>query len=251
MIDIHTHILPGLDDGAKTEEIALAILQEEISQGVSEIVFTPHYYGKRRSPEEFCEKCNAVLTDLKNNLPDGIQVRLGAEVHFTGLNMPAYDSLCKLAIEGTKYILLELPFMEAWSQSLLRGLEYFIEETGYTPIIAHVERYEEVLKKPMLASVLVDMGCLLQVNAQAFLERGEKKFAFALLKHGLVHCLGSDAHDLGGRSPKWIEAKHAVEKAGLGEAWQNCMDNTATVLADGVVERKYGKPIKKIFGIYL
>ena len=102
-------------------------------------------------------------------------------MHFTGINVPDYDELCKLAIEGTKYILIELPFVQKWTGRLLPALAVFAYDTGYTPIIAHVERYREVLKKPSIVSQLVDIGYLIQVNARAFTERKERKFAFALL----------------------------------------------------------------------
>ena len=250
MIDIHTHILPHLDDGAKNTQMSVAMLNLLRDQGVKTVVFTPHYYGRRSSPTEFIKRRNAIFDHIKAQIPEGMETRLGAELHFTGINMPDQDELCKLAIEGTKYILVEFPFTTKWTGELLHKLHNFISETGYTPIIAHTERYREIQKKPVLVNELIDMGCLIQVNAPSFLNKREKKLAFALLKHGFVHCLGTDSHDMGVRAPDFTLAKAEVEKAGLLDAWKRAEGIMEDVLADRQVCVEQGKPIKKCLGIY-
>ena len=250
MIDIHTHILPHLDDGAKDTATSLAILQDQLSQGVGTVVFTPHFYGRKHPPVRFLEKRNAAYARLKEQIPPGLNVRLGAEVHFTGINVPEYEELCKLAIEGTTYLMLELPFTTKWTRELTEKIADFAYETGYTPIIAHVERYNEVLKKPALVNELVDMGCLIQVNAQSFLDKKTKDFAFALIKHGLVHCVGSDAHDLEDRKPCLSAAKSAFEKEGLIAAWDTIQDNMQKVLSNEEVALAVEGRVKKFLGKY-
>ena len=250
MIDIHTHILPHIDDGAKDTATALAMLHKEWEQGVEEVVLTSHFYGRHRSPEQFLEKRNAAFERLRLQLPEGLKVRLGAEVHFTGRNMPENEELCRLAIEATNYILIEFPFTTAWTGELLDRLNDFILDTGYTPIIAHAERYSEIKKCPALISELVHMGCLIQVNVGSFLNKREKKLAFAILKHGFVHCLGTDTHDLEDRSPDFTAAKLAVEKAGYQAAWENAEKIMRSVLKNEEVIPEMGMPIKKVFGFY-
>ena len=251
MIDIHTHILPHLDDGAKDTATSLALLQEQMAQGVTTVVFTPHYYGRKHSPTRFLEKRSEAYERLKGNIPSELNVRLGAEVHFSGINVPEYDEFCKLAIEGTTYLLLELPFTTKWTRELTEKIADFVYETGYTPIIAHVERYKEVLKKPTLVNELVEMGCLIQVNAQSFLDKKQKGFVFALVKHGLVHCIGSDTHDMDTRKPCLAEAKIAFEKEGCAEAWEYIQSNMQKVLSNEEVEVCQTLPIKKkLFGGY-
>ena len=250
MIDFHTHILPHLDDGAKDIEVSKGMLQAELAQGTKTVVFTPHYYGRKHSPAHFIAQRDEAFKRLKPHLPEGMQYKLAAEVHFTGVNVPAYEELCKLAIEGTKYILLEFPFTSKWTWELLDKLADFIYDTGYTPIIAHVERYREVLEKPSLVTELIDMGCLMQVNAQSFLEKGGKGFAYTLLKHGYVHCIGSDTHDTEIRTPDMLEAKAAVEKAGFADEWARAQEIMLHVLADEKVAVPTGKPIKKFLGKY-
>ena len=175
MIDIHTHILPHLDDGAKNTRMSVAMLETLQQQGASAVVFTPHFYGKRTTPDEFIKRRRNMFEHIRDQIPAGIETRLGAELHFTGINMPENDVLCKFAIEGTKYILVEFPFTTGWTSELSKRLENFIQETGYTPIIAHAERYPQVKRKPSLISTFIEMGCLIQVNAPSFLDRKEKK----------------------------------------------------------------------------
>ena len=250
MIDIHTHILPRLDDGAKDTATALAMLQMQSEQGVERVVLTSHYYGKRHSPQRFLEKRSEAFAKINDKLPQGLEVKLAAEVHFTGVNMPEFDKLCLLAIEGTKYILIELPFTTKWANGILNKLSDFVYETGYTPIIAHVERYNEVLKKPSIVNDLVDMGCLIQVNAQSVLDKKTKGFVFALLRHGLVHCIGSDAHDTETRKPCLLESKQTIEDAGYVEEWNTIQENMQKIIKGEKVEVDFAFPVKKFFGKY-
>lgn len=253
MVDMHTHILPRLDDGAKDSSTSMAMLRLSKAQGVDTVVLTPHFYGKRHNPAEFLLRRNASYQRLLARMQETqtqINVRLGAEVHFTGINLPDFDDLCSLAIEGTKYILFELPFTTKWAGTIEEKLQEFINETEYTPIIAHVERYAEIRKNPSIVARLIHMGCLIQVNAQAFVNRKDKGFAFALLKKNSVHCIGSDAHDETGRAPNLLEAKNAIEKAGFLEKWKDVQDVMKNVLQDEKVQTQSVVPVKKLFGFY-
>ena len=250
MIDFHTHILPGIDDGARNSEASAQMLAREIEQGVECVVFTPHYYGKHRSPEQFLQRRDAAFAKIKDALPSNLQTRLGAEILFTGLNMAPNEELCTLAIEGTKYVLFEFPMAEKWQDNFWESLSDFIQETDYTPIIAHVERYMETQKNPILFNRLVEMGCLLQVNTTSFIEKRSQSLAFALLKHGLVHCLGSDSHDMQTRACDYAQAKAVFNEKGYGEAFENIQDNMRKILAGECVIPKACTRLKKFFGIY-
>ena len=250
MIDLHSHILPGIDDGAKDSALSLQMLQKEVEEGVQTLVFTPHYYGKKRSPEQFIIRRNSAYEKIKESIPDVLNVRLGAEILFTGLNMADNDELSALAIDGTKYILFEFPLSEKWQPILWESLADFIQETDYTPIIAHVERYVETQKKPKLFERLVQMGCLLQVNTTSFLDKGSSSLAFALLKHGLVHCLGSDSHDVETRACDYGKARAQIYEKGYGEAFESIQSNMRSILAGESITPKAGTSLKKFFGIY-
>lgn len=192
MTDLHTHILPGIDDGAIDEGVSSEQMKSLLEQGVDKVVFTSHYYGRKRSPKQFLEARADAFGRIKDLIPEGMETYLGAEVHFAAEMAASDESICAMAIGDTRYILAELPFATDWNRGLWRRLEDFISSTDYIPVIAHVERYDEARKKPALLSALVDMGCLLQVNTQAFLKKEDSTMAFALLEHGLVHCLGTD-----------------------------------------------------------
>ena len=251
MIDIHTHILPHMDDGAKNTRMSVAMLEKLQQQGATTVVFTPHFYGRRSSPDEFFKRRNNMFEHIREQIPAGLETRLGAELHFTGINMPENDVLCKFAIDGTKYVLVEFPFTTVWTGSLLERLSQFVYDTDYTPIIAHVERYQEVQKKPSLLADLVNMGCLLQVNTTSFLQKQDKKLAFTLLKHGFVHCLGTDAHDTENRAPDYIQAKQAIEAAGYGADFQRIQENMQAILRNERVNVPEYRPLKKILGFYM
>ena len=250
MIDIHTHVLPELDDGAKNQTESAEILQMLVEQGVNEIVFTPHYYGKKRPLEQFLKQREESLQKLETLLPEGLKTHLGAEVHMTGVNDPSDEALCALAIENSTCVLVEFPFTEKWQKSLLERLESFITDTGYTPIVAHIERYEAVRKNPALISELVKIGCLIQMNTTAFLDRHSRRFAYALLKHGLVHCLGTDTHDTQERKPDYAAAKAAVTAAGYASEWQRIQSYMRKMLAGDSLRITY-EPVRKIFGRFV
>ena len=249
MIDMHTHVLPDLDDGAKNEQEAAKLLRLEYAQGVHELVFTPHYYGKKRSVERFLAERNKVADKLQEYVPTGMKTRLGAEVYLTGVNDPDNESLCALAIEGTKCVLVELPFDDRWSKNLLTKLYGFIADTGYQPIIAHVERYREIIKNPTLLNFLVKMGCYIQVNTGAFLDKHTRKLAFLLLKHGLVHCLGTDTHNETKRPPDYEQAQELVKAKGLSNEWTRVQTRMRQILNGERVENTC-IPIKKVFWWY-
>ena len=155
MIDFHTHILPGIDDGAKTPSVSARMLDKEIEQGVKEVVFTPHYYGKT-SVAEFLSLRSEAYDQLCAQNNTQIKFRLGAEVLLTGVNDPDNELLCNFAIEGTRCVLIELPYAQ-WSELVLDKINDFIADTGYSIIIAHAERYEELLKNPSLVTLLANM----------------------------------------------------------------------------------------------
>ena len=248
MIDFHTHILSKMDDGAKDDSVSVDVLLQEKAQGVKKIVFTPHYYGMR-SVESFFLSRKEAMARLLPQIPQGIETRLGAEVHITGVNDPPHETLCSLAIEGTKCVMFEFPFLSAWSNTLVDKVADLVQETGYKPVIAHAERYAEILKDPALLSEFADMGCYVQLTTGAFLDKTMRNFAFAALRQGLVHCLGTDAHDAERRAPKYQAAKETVYDAGYGEEWDRTQEIMRRLLAGETPKLPFGN-VRKVFGFY-
>ncbi len=251
MIDMHTHILPHMDDGAKDTDTSIAMLRAEKQQGADTVLLTSHFYGKSRSPQEFLERRNRMYEHIKPRIPEGIKTLLGAEVHFTGINVAEYDDICSLAIEGTKYILIEFPFTTVWDKSLLQTFSEFVFETEYTPIIAHAERYPEIRKRPSIINELIDMGCLIQVNIGSFMDKQEKKLAYAILQHGMMHCMGTDAHDMGNRAPRWTEVLNMLKDEGYEYEIEQAEEIMRKVIAGEQVRVQAGLPIKKVLWKYV
>lgn len=247
MIDFHSHVLPSIDDGARDAEEAKKMLETAKEQGVKTVLLTPHYYGQRRSPKQFLELRQQAYEEIKAVAPDGVSLVQAAEVHFAEDGVVSFADICSLAIENTKAVLIEFPFLAAWTKSPLEKIHDFVVETGYTPIIAHVERYQAFQKNPSLMTDFVEAGCLLQVNTETFLNKETKNFAFAMLKKGLVHCLGTDMHGAEDRKCDYALAKAAIEAedAFAFECVQDIMQgvlNGETVRPEvGIMRRFMGK----------
>lgn len=249
MTDIHTHILPGIDDGAKDEKVSEEMLSALYTQGVRRVVFTPHYYGQHRSPQDFLKLRSEAYEKIKGVVPAGMQTALGAEVHFSETVAMNTDCVA-LSVGDTRYILIEFPFLYDWPATLLQKLRYFMDETEKIPVIAHFCRYSQVRKNPGILSDLADMGCLLQANTSAFLDKRDKGLVFAAMRHGLVHCLGTDCHNTAERAPNYMQAAEAIKKAGYGEALEKIEETMENILADRYIPREKHTPVKKFLTIY-
>ncbi len=219
MIDFHTHALFGLDDGAANEAESCAIFNAEISQGVHTVVLTPHYYCKYRSPKQFVELRKEHFERLRKEIPPSMRVLLGAEVHFEEETVLSFEDFHSLAIEGTNLVLVEFPFYHSWKERLFDKLSRFATESGCTPVIAHVERYEGIHKHPKLLGEFVRRGWLLQVNTASFYDKRNASLVIAMLKHGMIHCLGTDSHNMTDRAPDYEECRNRIKKIGLEKEW--------------------------------
>ncbi len=249
MIDFHSHVLPGIDDGAKDVETSAAMLEESKRQGVTTVVCTPHYSGRKRSPEQFKERRNAAYERLKPHIPDGLELRLGAEVFFPEDSVLSNEQLAELCIDGTRYVMLEFPFTPKYSERLFERIESFIAETDCIPLIAHVDRYPAVWKDPNIIGRLIDMGCVIQLNAEAFADKGARKIAKAAIEKGMVHAVGSDMHNMAGRAPSMDKYVEGMRSFGLESYGEGIMQTSADVLANKAVQGK-SKPIRKFLGKY-
>jgi protein-tyrosine phosphatase len=230
MIDFHSHVLPELDDGAKDLETSVAMLEESKRQGVTTVVCTPHYYGRKHSPARFLEKRNKAYDLLLPHLPEGMELKLGAEVFFTEDSVLSGEQIAQFCIEGTRYVMLELPFTPKLSERLFERLESFIAETDCIPLIAHVDRYPAVWKDVGIISRLIDLGCLIQLNAEAFTAKGVDKIANVLLKKGMVHAVGTDMHNMGERKPNFSAYTNALKTLSLEAVGESIEKTSAAIL---------------------
>lgn len=201
--DIHTHILPGVDDGAPDMQTAMELINQAREAGTRSILLTPHYRGvyKKNTTQHLHEVFDDFRQTVREAHPD-MQLYLGHEVHYQS-EVPERLSRDEiLTIAGSDYVLLEFRGSSLRSQILAAVMELL--QYGYRPIVAHAERYDAFCKDPKLANEIAAMGALIQVNADSILgKRGSaaKRLCHTLLKSGLVHFVGSDAHDTTDRAP--------------------------------------------------
>ncbi len=246
MIDFHTHVLAGIDDGAKDVETSIKMLEESKRQGVTTVVCTSHYYGKKRGPRGFLEMRAAIASSLLPHVPEGIQLLQGAEVYFAEDIVTDFDELALLCIEGTRYIMFELPFTPKFNERLFEKIEEFIAETDCIPLIAHVDRYLAVHRKPAILTRLAEIGCLFQVNAEAFFHKGVKDLVLAMLKKGMVHAIGTDMHNMEDRAPN-MQAFANLLGTMPTEVQERLKKTQEDILADKPILPTVGR-IKKLFG---
>ncbi|MGN0817847.1 MAG: tyrosine-protein phosphatase [Candidatus Coproplasma sp.] len=205
MIDIHSHILPCVDDGSNSLETSRKLLLQYASQGVDRAICTPHQNKILRRADilrrEF-DKFSAAVADLP------VRVYLGAEIlYYSGMvNDIAKGEL--LTLGGSEYVLVEFPVMISGED--LQDAVYELILAKYVPIIAHIERYSMLIKEDYAA--VRNAGALIQINAAAFNGRDTAKTAKYLLKNGLVDFIASDCHDLKHRDVNFAAAKEYVAK---------------------------------------
>lgn len=218
MIDFHSHILPGIDDGAKDIETAAKMLTLSKSMGVDTVVATPHFYPWQDSVPEFLKKREESYKKLVEYISvhklDVPEVILGAEVAFSGdiLNI----DIGKLTIGNTEAILIELPF-EYWNEWIYTELYRLSMEFGLDIILAHIERYIPGHRDFTKVEPFFDMNMCIQVNADSFLDRKGMKIIKKLVKRDKLHLIGSDMHNLENRITHMDEAvKKAGKKFGMG-----------------------------------
>lgn len=199
MVDIHSHILPKMDDGSKSEEESLAMLRMLRDQGVRCVAATPHFYANNESVDDFIERRSNAYERLKNAVEDGLpKIALGAEVrYYEGISR--LEKLSKLCIQGTDILLLEM-FSGKWGTMIIRELIDIAATRKITLVLAHIERYIQYQQEETL-EMLLDNGVLMQMNASHVNNLFTRRKALNLLRNETVQFLGSDCHDSVNRPP--------------------------------------------------
>lgn len=198
MIDIHAHILPGLDDGAQDMESTLRMAAMAAESGVTAIVATPHSNLDEARPNYWDERLRRRLADAQRELD-----RAGAPVAlFPGMEVFGTPDVPELLREGklipladSRYLLIEFPFQN-YGREATRILAAVADE-GYRPVVAHPERYRYVQRDPILLNEWVELGCLLQVNRGSLMGRFGRTvevLSLALVDRGFAAFVASDAH---------------------------------------------------------
>ncbi|MCX6639015.1 MAG: hypothetical protein NTW14_00825 [bacterium] len=233
MIDIHTHVLPDLDDGPRDLPETTQLLRNAYENGTRTIVATPHVLNRLDFNRNMIilKNFNQTRRHIEVEIP-GLKMLAGSEIYF----QPRLADLLQFeaaTLNGTgKYMLVEFPLIDI-PKSFDRELKDLRKE-GVTPVIAHPERNALVLKRPAIVGKMIEEGALIQMNAGSItghFGRTVKKMAQNLLKRGWVHVIASDAHGLVHRGPDLQEALEiASDEIGVAAARRLVMENPQTII---------------------
>lgn len=213
IMDFHSHILPGIDDGSRSVEESLAMLREEWAQGICRVVATPHFYPQQDTPERFLkrrERAEAALRQAMADQKELPELSIGAEVYyFNGISNS--DAMGELTIDDTDFLLIEMP-KSPWNDGMYRELEGLYSKQGLIPIIAHVDRYLGRFRRYGIPERLARLPVLVQANGEFFTKKTTSSLALGMLEKNQIHLLGSDCHNLSSRRPDLGGALKLIEK---------------------------------------
>ena len=236
MIDLHTHLLPGVDDGPAEPEEAVEMCRRAAAAGCEVIVATPHqrHYAWENTDSEHLA---ALLEELQRRVGESPRLMLGAEIRIDSGLLRDLDALPEsgiLPLAATRYLLLE-------ADRTLPGpdpvdLLHELSLRGWRPVFAHPEFIPSLSEDPGLVAELVAGGALMQVTASSLLGRfgrQARRVASRLVDAGLVHVVASDAHGLEWRPPDLAEARREIaSRWGEEAAWRLCVGHPRAIIQD-------------------
>lgn len=214
LTETHCHILPNIDDGSKSVEMSLEMIEKLTAQGADAIVLTPHYYSNNISLEDFLKKRDAAFANLTASLPGNSPLLIPAAEVYISDYLFNYDNLDSLCIGKSRYVLMEHRFTCDFGNDTMGRLNNLECDYKIKPVLAHIERYDALMNDEGLLEEYVDMGCLTQVNINSFADAHKKtrKKLFKYLEHGLIHLIGSDCHNTDRRPPDYERGVNEIIK---------------------------------------
>ena len=256
MIDLHCHLLPGIDDGARTLEDSLAMAELAIAEGITHILVTPHHKnGNYENVKTVIEKKTAELQaefdkrDIALTLFPGQEVRLNGE-----LLTDVYNDEILFADLDNQYLLIEFPTLSIphYAESLF----FQLHQKGITPVIVHPERNQAVIADPNTLLPFIERGALAQLTASSYVGIFGKEIAelsSRLIEANLVHIIASDAHNTRGRSFHMREAFVKLEAEFGGERVLDFQQNAKDMINGDVVQTEAPMAVlnrQKKFGFF-
>jgi protein-tyrosine phosphatase len=233
MVDIHTHILPGIDDGSKSWEMTAEMCRIAVQDGITHMVATPHsndVYGYDR------ERFTDMLGQLHDSADGKLAFSLGCDFHFSRENIDdALEHPRRYTIGDTQYLLIE--FHDRGIPASVKDDILSLLSCGMVPIITHPERNQPLLKKPEMVLDLVEQGCLVQVTANAITGSWglrSQRMTEWLLQRRAVHVIASDAHDPVRRRPIMSEARTVVEEMAEADVAEALVRLNPEAIVDGM-----------------
>jgi len=253
MIDIHSHIVPAVDDGSRSAAESLLMLKAAMRDGIHTIVATPHYNYKYTTPKARIlaevEKLKQIIkkTNLKIDVLPGQEVRIYGEL----LEDYKADKLLTIA-DNSRYMLVEFPFryVPRYAEKLLYDMELY----GIKPIIAHPERNSEFLEHPDKLYRFVAKGALTQLTTSSltgYFGKNIQKFSEQLIESNLVHTIATDAHNVSDRAFNMDEAYEQIMKKSGMDYVSYFKENAQLIIAGKPVYGEQPQPIDKKKGLGL
>ena len=244
LIDIHSHIIFGVDDGPQTIEESRNLLMDSYNQGVRTIVATSHRrIGMFETPEDKIEKNFKSVQILAKEVASDLTVLYGAEIYYSSELMDKLEKKMIPSINGSSYVLIEFS-QNAKFWEIKSGLIHILR-LGYIPVVAHVERYQAFDRNEEYLKEIINMGCYIQINSSSVLKakwfndknKVLKKRAKYFLDRDLVHCIASDMHHLSERPSFMKDAFNFISKKyGRKKAKKLFVDNPKLIITNQIID---------------
>ncbi len=232
LYDMHSHILPEFDDGAKSVEESLTLIDCLRKQGVTNICLTPHFYTNETSLEDFVKSRREAFEKFRPFIPEDINIVLGTEVYVTKF-LFGNDDLSELTYGNSGYILTEFAYSSSFGSSTMNSFSRLTENYGLIPVMPHVERYPALIDNPEIIQELKDMGAVIQTNISNYTKNAsmfKRRKLLKLISKGLIDIIGSDAHSLNHNTPEvYSEAISCISDKCGQQTVERMMNNAANI----------------------
>ena len=213
MIDTHIHMIPGVDDGAKSLQISIQMLEMAIKEGTNGMILTPHFNIPHYYNKNVKEQFQLLVDHIQTNKID-FELHLGNEIHVSEENMAALKSESAYTMAESRYLLLELPNYHFYP--FHEDAIYDLYSNEYKIILAHVERYVVFTKKPEKIKEMSRNGIYAQLTSEYIINKKTRKDALKWIENGFINIVASDGHDIV-RRPPVLKMAYEIVKRSFGE----------------------------------
>ncbi|SFI88361.1 protein-tyrosine phosphatase [Paenibacillus sp. UNC496MF] len=238
MIEIHSHILPGIDDGAQSKEESLEMAFQAVEQGITDIIATPHHGdGTFETPPNIVRRHVEALNEWYNRNEVPVKVHAGQEIRVHAELMDDWEREQLLTLAGSRYILIELPSSHV--PSYMNDLIHELRVRGLVPVIAHPERNKEIASSPGILGTWIEHGALCQVTSHSltgYFGRKVQRLSLQLCRDRMIHFVSSDAHHYQQRAFALQAAIRSIERSLGWEIVDRFRENGERLLRNEAIE---------------